>query len=69
MGLEIFKTNIATQQQADKLLYVLRQRISDGVIYFYPLGKVHLCHIQTNREIADIACALFTKEGFECKKL
>jgi hypothetical protein len=69
MGLEIFKTNVTTQQQADQLLYLLRQRISDGVIYFYLQEAVHVCHIETNREISDIACALFLKEGFDCKKI
>ncbi|KOS05696.1 hypothetical protein AM493_06340 [Flavobacterium akiainvivens] len=69
MGLEIFKTNVTTQQQADYLLLLLRQRISDGIIYFYPQGTVHTCHIQTNRDITDIACAFFNKEGFDCQKL
>lgn len=69
MGLELFTTNITTQHQADHLLLVLRQRISDAVIYFRPRGAVHICHIQTNRDIADIARALFLKEGFDCQKL
>lgn len=69
MGLEIFKTNVSTRQQADYLLIMLRQRISDGIIYFYPEDTVHTFHIRTNREIAEIACAFFSKEGFDCQKL
>jgi hypothetical protein len=69
MGLEILQTNVATPQQANRLLHLLRQRISDGKIHFYKHGAVHTCHIETNREIYDVACALFTNEGFECQKL
>lgn len=69
MGLAVFKTSVTTQQQADYLLHLLRQRISDGIIYFHPQGPVHNCHIQTNRDIADIACSFFNKEGFDCQKL
>jgi hypothetical protein len=69
MGLETFKTNITTTQQADYLLLLLRQRISDAVIYFRPQGAAHICHIKTNRDIADIASALIVNEGFDCKKI
>jgi len=69
MALEIFKTNIATQPQAELLLHLLRERISDGTIYFHLQESAHIYHIQTNREISDIAVAIFTKEGFDCKKL
>lgn len=69
MALEIFKTNIKTQKQAELLLMLLRQRISDGIIYFHLQEAAHVYHIQTNREISDIAVAIFTKEGFDCKKL
>ena len=68
MALETFTTNITTQQQAEYLLQILRQRISDGVIYFSLQGSVHICEIKTNREISDIALALFIKEGFACQK-
>ena len=69
MALEIFRTNIAKRQQAELLLQLLRQRISDGIIYFHLKEKAHIFHIQTNREISDIAVAIFAKEGFDCKKL
>lgn len=69
MALEIFKTNIATRQQAALLLQLLRQRISDGIIYFHLKETAHIFHIKTNREISDIAVAIFAKEGFDCKKL
>lgn len=69
MALEIFKTNIATRQQAELLLQLLRQRISDGIIYFQLQEAAHVYHIKTNREISDIAVAIFAKEGFDCKKL
>lgn len=69
MALEIFKTNIAKPQQAKLLLQLLRQRISDGIIEFHLREKVHVFHIQTNREISEIAKAIFIKEGFDCVKL
>jgi hypothetical protein len=69
MGLEVFRTNVTTPQQADYLLLLLRQRISDGIIFFYPVDGVHTCHIQTNRDITEIAYASFTKEGFDCQKI
>ena len=69
MALEIFKTNIAKRQQAELLLQLLRQRISDGIIYFHFKEATHIYHIQTNREISDIATAIFAKEGYDCTKL
>lgn len=69
MGPERFATNVTTQNQADRLVLVLRQRVSDAVIYFRLMGSVHICHIQINRDVADIARALFLKESFDCQKI
>jgi hypothetical protein len=69
MGMETFKINIASAQQAEHMLLLLRQRISDAVIYVKPQGAAHICHIQTNRDVTDVARALFIQEGIDCQKL
>ena len=69
MGLEIFKTDIVTEQEANYLLHLLRRCISDSIIYFYSEGFGYVFRIQTNREISDVACSLFMNEGFNCQKL
>ena len=69
MGLEIFKTNIETQQQAQYLAKVLQHAISDGVIRFELEDSSHIFSIETNREIEGVALSVFIKQGVSCQKL
>ena len=69
MGLEIFKTNVKTLQEADYLLRVLRRSVSDAQINFDLEDPNRIFSIETNRETSEIVCSLFVKQGFYCKKL
>jgi len=50
MGLEIFKTNVETPQEADYLLRVLRRSVSDALINFDLEDPNRTFSIETNRE-------------------
>jgi predicted nucleotidyltransferase len=69
MSLAIFKTNVETPQDADYLLKELRRTVSDGVINFDLEDTNHILRIEINREISEIVCSLFVKQGFYCQKL
>ena len=69
MGLEIFKTNVETPQEADYLLRLLRRSVSDALINFDLEDPNRIFSIETNRETSEIVCSLFVKQGFYCKKL
>lgn len=69
MGLEIFKTNVETLQEADFLLRVLRRSLSDALINFDLEDPNRIFSIETNRETSEIVCLLFVKQGFYCQKL
>lgn len=69
MSLEIFTTNVQNQQEADHLLRLLRQRISDGVIYFDLKDSKCVLRIETNREVSEVACSVVSMQGFNCKKI
>lgn len=69
MSLEIFKTNVETPQDADYLLRELRRTVSDGVINFDLEDTNRILRIEINREISEIVCSLFVKQGFYCQKL
>lgn len=69
MGLEIFKTNVETQQEADYLFRLLQHSVSDGVINFDLKDSNHVLRIEVNREISEVVCSLFAKQGFYCQKL
>lgn len=69
MGLEIFKTNVETPAEPDYLLRVLRHSVSDGVINFDLQDSNRILRVETNREISEVVCSLFVKQGFYCQKL
>ncbi|QEE51008.1 hypothetical protein FUA48_15915 [Flavobacterium alkalisoli] len=69
MGLEIFKTNIETEEQAQYLAKVLQHVISDGMIRFELENASHIFSIETNREIEGVALSVFIKQGISCQKL
>ncbi|MHA3790001.1 hypothetical protein ACX0HA_17475 [Flavobacterium hauense] len=69
MSLAIFKTNVETPQEADYLLRELRRTVSDGVINFDLEDTNRILRIEINREISEIVCSLFVKQGFYCQKL
>ena len=69
MSLAIFKTNVETPQEADYLLRELRRTVSDGVINFDLEDSNRILRIEINREISEIVCSLFVKQGFYCQKL
>ena len=69
MGLEIFKTNVETPQEADYLLHVLRRSVSDALISFDLEDPNRIFSIETNRETSEVVCSLFVKQGFYCQKI
>lgn len=69
MSLEIFETNIKTQEEANYLLQLLQHSISDGLISFDLKDSNHILCIETNREISGVVLSVFRKQGFYCQKL
>lgn len=69
MNLEIFKTNVETQEQANYLVRLLQHCISDCPISFDLQDSNRILRVHTNREISEVVCSLFVKQGFHCQKL
>lgn len=67
MKVEKYKTNVENPQQAMLLIKTLQLRISDCLLSF-DQDSYHLS-VTTTREVSELVCELFVKQGFVCKKV
>lgn len=67
MKVEKYKTNVENPQQAMLLIKTLQLRISDCLLSF-DQDSYHLS-VTTTREVSELVCELFIKQGFVCKKV
>ncbi|MEH6657086.1 hypothetical protein [Leeuwenhoekiella marinoflava] len=69
MKVEIFKTDIKNEQQANYLLTLLRKSISDALIDFDFKENHTLLKVKINRDVSEIVHSLFITQGVDCQKL
>jgi hypothetical protein len=69
MHTEAYKTNVRTKKDASLLVALLQFIISDCIINFDFKNRERILRIETNRDIQEMVCAVFSKQGFYCKKL
>lgn len=67
MKVEKYKTNVENPQQAMLLIKTLQLRISDCLLSF-DQDSYHLS-VTTTREVSELVCELFVKQGFVCNKV
>lgn len=69
MKLELFKTNVVSDQQATTLLKSLQLLLPDCIMNFDLEDSDNVLRIETNREIAEQVSIFFTENGVFCKRL
>jgi len=69
MILEIFKTNVSSPKQADRLLKSLQLTISDCIMNFDLEDVDKILRIEANRDVSDQVTRLVTANGFICERL
>ena len=66
---EVFKTNVSTVRQVERMIKILQLYFSDCHINFDLEDRDRILRIEGNRENFDLTSNVLLQEGYLCEKL